>query len=152
MLTVQSCLHAEMLSLIPGKELGGATLQLWVLTAPITACKTNTKCYFHLLPFFMKAKILFRFLLVSKIKYQYRFFIKVKWHKANSQKAGDACIVLFCELPFHISWMFSFGFPALSFWFAEAKCSVYIDINYLWILDFEITFSQLLSIHFSHIL
>ena len=52
-----------------GQELGGATLAapLGVCTASVMArCQTNAERYFHSLPFFVKAKILFGFLLVTK--------------------------------------------------------------------------------------
>ena len=42
-----------------GKSSAGQLSLLWVLTASVVA---DTKCYFHFLPFFVKAKTLFRFL------------------------------------------------------------------------------------------
>jgi len=47
-----------------GKELGPLLLPPQPLAA-----NTNAKCSFCFLPFFMKVKILFRFLLVSKNRY-----------------------------------------------------------------------------------
>ena len=52
-----------MLSVVPRKELGGATPTAQgapcLLTAP---CKTNAECHFCSSPCFVQAKILFRFL------------------------------------------------------------------------------------------
>lgn len=39
--------------------------------------------------YFVKMKTLFRFLSVSKNKYQCRSFVEAKWHKANFWVAGE---------------------------------------------------------------
>lgn len=48
--------------------------------------------YFCFVPFFVKAKILFRFFLVTENRYSCRPFVKSKWHKVSFQKVGDTCI------------------------------------------------------------
>ena len=73
----------------PGKELGGAIPPAGGLAASTRDCyKTNTECNFCFLPFSVKAKILFRFLLVSKNRYQCRCFIKATWCKQTFKKWG----------------------------------------------------------------
>lgn len=42
--------------------------------------------------FFIKGKILFRFLYISEKRYQYRSFTKVKWHKSSLWRAWHAYI------------------------------------------------------------
>ena len=82
-------LDAEMLNVVPGEELGGTTL-LGVLDAsemPAAKQMLNASFTFHLFFFFVKANILFRFLLVGKNKYECSSFIEVKWHKSNLQKS-----------------------------------------------------------------
>lgn len=66
------------------KEPGGGYSCCSVWAASVTACcKTNTECYFCFLTFFIKAKILFRFLLVSENRYLYFSLIKVEWSNEN---------------------------------------------------------------------
>ena len=59
-----------MLSVLSGKKLGGATIAAW---GELCFCnghlKTNVEYYILFLPFFLKVKMLFRFVLVSKNRY-----------------------------------------------------------------------------------
>lgn len=58
-------LGAEVLSVVLGEGAwqGGPLSLLRVRAASVTAhCETNTEHYFHVLPFFVKSKILFGFL------------------------------------------------------------------------------------------
>lgn len=58
--TVQSSeADAEMLGVVPGEELAGATRAPASGMAP---CKTHTECYFHFLPILVNSKVLFGFL------------------------------------------------------------------------------------------
>ena len=51
-------LDAEMLSVVPGKEFGRATLTAWG-TQGLKGCCKHAECYFCFSSFFIKAKILF---------------------------------------------------------------------------------------------
>lgn len=51
-------------------------------------CETNAKRSFFFSFLFLKAKVLFRFLSVSKHKYDCRSFTTVKWHNENFSKPG----------------------------------------------------------------
>ena len=55
-------------------------------------CKTNCKRYFFPLIFFIKVKLLFRFLSVSKNRYRCRSFMKAKWCRTTFQKARETYI------------------------------------------------------------
>ena len=63
-------LDAETLSVVP-EELGGASLAAALGAHCIchSFLKTDTEHCFHFSPFFTKAKILFRFLLITEIRY-----------------------------------------------------------------------------------
>lgn len=52
--------------LFPGKELIRATVLLGVSAASLMVCFKTSGEHYRFLPFFMKADVLFRFLLVSK--------------------------------------------------------------------------------------
>ena len=54
-------------------------------TAP---CKTIAECYFCFSHIFIN---LFRLLSVRKNRCKCRFFVQVKWHKANFPKVEDTC-------------------------------------------------------------
>ena len=59
-----------MLRVFSGKKLGGASIAAWgELCFCNGHCKTNIQYYILFLPFFIKVKILFRFLLVSNNRY-----------------------------------------------------------------------------------
>lgn len=65
--TAQSSENAECSS--RGRTLAVPLSLLRVGTASIINCKTNAECYFHFSSFFVKAKIFFGFLLISKNRY-----------------------------------------------------------------------------------
>lgn len=52
------------------------------------AAKQTLNAVFIFHPFPVKVKILFGFLLISKKRYKYKSFVKVKWQKANFEKQG----------------------------------------------------------------
>ena len=60
------------------------------VAAFIGCCKTFAECCFTFLPFFVKAKIIFKFLLVSENKSWCRSFMKLP--KMNLEKVGNTCI------------------------------------------------------------
>lgn len=80
-------LHAEMLSVAPGKECGGASHD----ASGATCCKTRAKCYFCFSPFFLEAKSSLDFLWLVKTGTVVRSSGKSRQH-ANLQKAGDPYI------------------------------------------------------------
>lgn len=87
-----------MLGVVSEEGLGGPLLQLsvCVYVLPLnSSLLKNTKCCFAfcLFNFFVKLKILLRFLSVSKKTCtSASVFGKVKQHKANFQKVVDNCI------------------------------------------------------------
>lgn len=85
---------AKGMSVVPGEELGGATLAALGATASIVLAAEQTLSLVLLLPFFffflVKVKILFHFFWLQK--HIVMPFIAVRWSKANFWKAGDTCI------------------------------------------------------------
>lgn len=82
-----------------GKEFGGIILASRCISSVLACCNTEAK-QFCFLPFFffVKTKILFRFLLVSKNRYSCRSFIEAKWPN-ELLKSGE---YLYSEL-YHFS-------------------------------------------------
>ena len=80
--------------MVPGKELGGATLSAWGVQRlyNCATAKQTLNAVFAFCLFFVKAKILFGFFLATENRYSCRPYIKSKWHKMSFQKAGDTCV------------------------------------------------------------
>lgn len=70
----------------------------------------------------IKVNIIFRFLLISKNRYQCRSFVKMKWHKTNFQKVEDTLHFL----PF---WPTIDFIGIFYFWIKGETCITYSAIN-----------------------
>lgn len=68
-----------MLSIGLGEGLGNARIRLKVCTTCITDQRTNAEGNFY----FFFPKFLLQFLPDGKNRYQFKSFIKLKWHEAN---------------------------------------------------------------------
>lgn len=126
--------------MFPGKGLGRATLAAQSATASIMACcKSNAECYFGFSPFFVKAKILFRFLSVSKTRYLRRSFIKRNGVTRTFEKMGIPVLIspLIEEIITHLMeesfylfflfWGFWFDFNRLMTFFLAPSESINKD-------------------------
>ena len=69
---------------LPLRGVHDASVMAWLIAKQML----NAIFIFYLFFFFVKIKIIVRFLSISKNRYKCRFFIKANWHNTNFQKVG----------------------------------------------------------------